>query len=163
MKKIAKVQSWVPPVNVIRESAHGAGALSEKKNPKKGLGFFARSQTKAHILRDQLAPVVEQEEEDEDEVFMEQKGEDLECDHDSDYASDCDDEVSSECSDLDEEEHYKMSNENFKHHENRGKIYGRSGLYIERCQCDILLCKSTAPLSSKIIFLFEICPKIMHN
>ena len=72
-----------------------------KKNPKKGLGFFARSQTKAHILRDQLAPVVEQEEEDEDEVFMEQKGEDLECDHDSDYASDCDDEVSSECSDLD--------------------------------------------------------------
>jgi len=76
----------------------------KKKNPKKGLGFFARSQTKAHILRDQLAPVVEQEEEDEDEVFMEQKGEDLECDHDSDYASDCDDEVSSECSDLDEED-----------------------------------------------------------
>jgi len=104
MKKIAKVQSWVPPVNVIRESAHGVGALAEKKNPKKGLGFFARSQTKAHILRDQLAPVVEQEEEDEDEVFMEQKGEDLECDHDSDYASDCDDEVSSECSDLDEED-----------------------------------------------------------
>ena len=53
-----------------------------------------------------------------------------------------------------------MSNENFKHHENQGKIYGRSGLYIERCQCDILLCKSTAPLSSKIIFLFEICPKL---
>ena len=45
-----------------------------------------------------------------------------------------------------------MSNENFKHHENRGKIYGRSGLYIERCQCDILLCKSTAPLSSKSYF-----------
>ena len=57
----------------------------------------------------------------------------------------------------------KMSNENFKHHENRGKVYGRSRLYIERCQCDILLCKSTAPLSSKIIFLFEICTKIMHN
>ena len=31
MKKIPKVQSWVPPVNVIRESAHGAGVLAEKK------------------------------------------------------------------------------------------------------------------------------------
>ena len=53
-------------------------------------------------------------------------------------------------------EHYKPSNENFKHHENRGKVYGRSRLYIERWQCNILLCKSTTPLSSKIIFLYEI-------
>ena len=61
------------------------------------------------------------------------------------------------------EKRYKMSNENFKHHEDQGEIYGRCTLYIEWCQCDILLCKSTAPLSSKIIFLFEICTKIMHN
>ena len=64
---------------------------------------------------------------------------------------------------LHNKEHYKMSNENFKHHENRGKVYGRSKLYIERCQCDILLFKSTAPLSLKIILLYEICTKIMHN
>ena len=56
-------------MNVIRESVHGAGVLPNK-DPKKGLGFFAKSQTKAHILRDQLAPL----EEEEDEVFMEQKG-----------------------------------------------------------------------------------------
>ena len=55
------------------------------------------------MLRDHLAPVV-QEEQEEDEVFMEQKGEELEGDHDSDYGSDCDDEVSSECSDLDEDD-----------------------------------------------------------
>ena len=44
------------------------------------------------MLRDHLAPVVE-EEEDEDEVFMKHKGEQLEGDHDSGYGSDCDDEV----------------------------------------------------------------------
>ena len=74
-----------------------------KKKTNKGLEFFARSQTKAHMLRDHLAPVLEEEQE-EDEVFMEQKGEELEGDHDSDYCSDCDDEVSSECSDLDEDD-----------------------------------------------------------
>ena len=73
MKKIAKVQSWVPPVNVIQESVHGAGVLKQA-DPKKALGFFAKSQTKAHMLRDQLAPVLEDEDE---EVFMEQKGEEL--------------------------------------------------------------------------------------
>jgi hypothetical protein len=77
---------------------HGAGVLKQA-DPKKGLGFFSKSQTKAHMLRDQLAPVVEEEDE---EVFMEQKGEKLEGDHDSDYGSDCD--VSSECSDLNEDE-----------------------------------------------------------
>ena len=32
-----------------------------------------------------------------------------------------------------------MSNQNLKHHENRGKVYGRSRLRIERCQCDIIM------------------------
>ena len=32
-----------------------------------------------------------------------------------------------------------MSNENFKHHENRGKIYGWSRLYTQQCQCDIIM------------------------
>ena len=100
MKKIAKVQSWVPPVNVIRESVHGAGVLKQA-DPKKALGFFAKSQTKAHMLRDQLAPVLEDED---DKDFMEQKGEELEGDNDSDYGSDRDDDVSSECSDLDEDD-----------------------------------------------------------
>ena len=53
------------------------------------------------MLRDQLAPVLEDEE---DKHFMEQKGEELEGDDDSDYGSDCDDDVSSECSDLDEDD-----------------------------------------------------------
>ena len=35
---------------------------------------------------------------------MENKGEELEGDHDSDCGSDCDDEVSGECSDLDEDD-----------------------------------------------------------
>ena len=52
-EKIAKVKSWVPPVHVIWESVHRASAL-KKKDPKKGLGFFAKSQTKAHILCDEL-------------------------------------------------------------------------------------------------------------
>ena len=73
----------------------------KQADPKKALGFFAKSQTKAHILRDQLVPAVEEEEE---EVFMEQKGEELEGDNDSDYGSDRDDDVSSECSDLDEDD-----------------------------------------------------------
>ena len=58
---------------------HGAGVLKQA-DPKKALGFFAKSQTKAHMLGDQLAPVVEEEEEEE-EVFMERKGEELEDDY----------------------------------------------------------------------------------
>ena len=53
------------------------------------------------MLRDQLAPVLE---DDDYKDFMEQKGEELEGDNDSDYGSDCDDDVSSECSDLDEDD-----------------------------------------------------------
>ena len=40
------------------------------------------------MLRDQLAPVLEDED---DKDFMEQKGEELEGDNDSDYGSDCSD------------------------------------------------------------------------
>jgi len=53
----------------------------------------------------------------------------------------------------DQLEHYKMSNENCKHHENRGEVDGRSSLYIHWWQCDILLCKSPTSVSSKITFL----------
>ena len=59
------MKTWVPPVNVVRESVHGAGAL-KKKEPKKGLSFFAKSQKKAHIVRDELTPDDDQME----EVFL---------------------------------------------------------------------------------------------
>ena len=84
MKKIAKVKSWVPPVHVIRERVHGAGSL-KKMEPKKGLGFFAKSQTKAHILRDKLVSAGDEVE----EVLLEQKGTEVAGDSDSNYDSDC--------------------------------------------------------------------------
>ena len=55
-------------------------------------------QTKAHILREELAPDSDEVE----ELFLEEKGTELAGDSDSDYDSDCvDSEVSSVCSDMD--------------------------------------------------------------
>ena len=59
-EKIEKIKTRVPPVDIIRESVYGAGTL-KKKEPQKKVVFFAKSQKKAHILRDELAHDVDSE------------------------------------------------------------------------------------------------------
>ena len=51
MTKIEKVKTWVPPAVVHTQAAHGAASTNTAKTTgtKKGLGIFAKTQTKAHL------------------------------------------------------------------------------------------------------------------
>ena len=54
MKKLEKVKSWVPPAVVRTQAAHGAASANTAKTTgtKKELGIFAKTQTKAHLMRE---------------------------------------------------------------------------------------------------------------
>ena len=97
MKKIEKVKKWVPEVVVRSQAAHGAAVGTEKVKPKPDLGIFAKTQTKAHVMRETVL-----EESSDDDGAREEKGcgtsPEYNSEEDSDWTSS---DVQSECSDLD--------------------------------------------------------------
>ena len=53
IKKIQNVKQWVPPPVVRREAVHEAGAAKVAET-KKEIGIFAKNQTKAHLMCEEV-------------------------------------------------------------------------------------------------------------
>ena len=102
MKKIEKVKSWVPPAVVRTQAAHGAASANTAKTTgtKKELGIFAKTQTKAHLMRETVLT-----ESSDEGGALEEKGVDSSLDNnsgeDSDWTSS---DIDSESTDLDIED-----------------------------------------------------------